>query len=170
MTALQLDLFASDTDTRRLVDGLTCLRDAVPDAMYVLIHLTDWRPTENRGNRYSDGGWLYAIRRDGLRFEHALGWDDRRPAHRISWAELAEQLGDDPRRAELIAWSESLTEPAWKERMRPHELWPNPGSWHPSYITTDHEHPGWPRRIAAWRTLQAILTDAITRLDEEIPS
>jgi hypothetical protein len=175
MTAGQLDLFGQGTEARRLVDGLTCLRDAVPDAMYVVIHLGYWLPRDER-NIGASGDWAYSIRRDGLHFEHEndwwrgawsrgerYGWS-RTPVHRITWAELAEEIGGDPRRADLVAWSGSLTEPAWKERGRPHELWPDPGQWHPDYITHDHQHPGWDRRIAAWRTLQTILTDAITRL------
>lgn len=176
MTAVQLDLFGPDTRTRRMVDGLTCLRDSVPDAMYVMIHLAYWLPADVRRIGAS-GNWAYSIRRDGLRFEHEddwwraarsrgerYGWD-RTPVHRITWAELAEQVGDDPRRAQLLAWSQSLTEPAWQERTRPHELWPNPDQWNADYITNDHKHPGWTRRRAAWSTLQAILTSAIAQLD-----
>lgn len=175
----QLDLFAPadvPADARRLVDGLTCLRDAVPEAMDVVLLLEYGRPIDERSIGAS-GEWAYSIRREGMRYEHKRTWWDeprsqgkphgwsRTPAHRITWAELADLLGGDPRRAELIAWADSLGELAWKERTRPHELWPNPGHWHPSYIKHDHEHPGWDRRIAAWRTLQAILTDAIARLD-----
>ena len=161
-TTLQLNLFAPDADTRRLVDGLTCLRDSMPSAMYVVVHLADWRIREERGAGCS-GDWAYAIRRDGLRIERTNDWRgwDHAPAHRITWAKLAEHLGGDPRRAELIAWSESLAEPAWQEMARPHELWPEPEKWHPHYIEGDHKHPGWRRRLAAWTTLQAILTDAM---------
>jgi hypothetical protein len=167
--AVQLNLFAPAARTRRLVDGLTCLRDSMPSAMYVVIHLADWRPREERGPGFS-GDWAYAIRRDGLRIEHANDWRgwDHTPAHRITWAELAEQLAGDPRRAELIAWSASLPEPAWQDLARPHELWPEPEKWHPHYIEGDHERPGWDQRLTAWRTLQAILSDAMARLDPEV--
>lgn len=178
MTAIQLDLFGQDTEARRLIDGLTCLRDAEPDAMYVVVHLAYWLRDDVRRIGAS-GDWAYSIRRDGLRFEHEddwwrgawsrgerYGWN-RTPAHRITWAELAEQIGDDPRRAELITWAQSLAQPAWSQMARPHELWPNPGQWHPDYITGDHQHPGWDQRHTAWCTLRTILTDAITRLDLE---
>jgi hypothetical protein len=176
MTAVQLDMFRSDPETCRRVDGLTCLRDAVPDAMYMVIHLADWRPREERSIGAS-GEWAYGIRRDGLRYEHEhdwwrgarsrgepYGWD-RTPVHRVSWAELAEQIGDDPRRAQIRAWAQSLTGPAWQELARPHELWPNPGQWHPDHIRIDHERSGWDQRYAAWCALRAVLTDAIARLD-----
>ena len=170
--ALQLDLFAPNAETRRLVDGLTCIRDAVGEAMHVLIHLAYWLPEDHRGIS-ACGEWAYSIRRKGFHYEHESDWWlgaytrgepwgwDRTPAHHMTWAEIVELIGDDPRRAQLIAWSESLTEPAWQERLRPHELWPNPGNWHPDYIRLDHERPGWDQRITAWRTLQAILTDAM---------
>jgi hypothetical protein len=164
-TAVQLDLFASDPETRRLVDGLTCLRDVVPEALEVIVHLADWHPVEQGGFGLS-GDWAYTIRRKGLRYERRSDWCGQPSRMRcITWPELAAQLGSDPRRAGLIAWSEALTEPAWKERIRPHELWPNPGEWHPDYIRHDHERPGWPQRIAAWRTLQQICTDAIAGLE-----
>ncbi|MGH3376017.1 MAG: hypothetical protein ACRDP6_14865 [Actinoallomurus sp.] len=167
LAATQLDLFGPGVETLRLVDGLTCLRDVVPEAVEAAIHLADWRPIEDHGNGLS-GDWAYTIRRAGLRFEYRPDWSGVRSKLRcITWTELTDQIGDDPRRAELIAWSESLTEPAWQERIRPHELWPHPGQWHPDYIRNDHEHPGWDRRLTAWRTLQAICTDAITRLNME---
>lgn len=171
----QLDLFAPSAETQRLVDGLTCLRDSVPDAMYVVLHLDYWLRDDTRRVGAS-GDWAYSVRREGFRYEHEAEWWsgarargerygwDRMPAQRIAWPELAEQLAGDPRRGELIAWSAALTEPAWQERYRPHELWPEPEKWHPHYIEDDHEHPGWDQRITAWRTLQTILTDAITRL------
>lgn len=170
MTALQLDLFATDAETRRLVDGLTCLRDVVPEALDVVVHLDDWRAYDDR-NVGRCGAWWYSVRRDGL---HFAGLTELRPrgswprtlARCVTWAELAEQLAGDPRRPGLVAWAESLTEPSWKELIRPFDLWP--GGWHPSYIAGDHERPGWPQRIAAWRTLQQLLTDAITRLEPEV--
>lgn len=180
MTAVQLDLFRPATDTRRLVEGLTCLRDAVPEAMYVLLHLEYWLPRDERGVGAS-GGWAYAIRRNGLHFEHTddwwrgarsrgeqWGWN-RQPARHLTWVELAEQLGDDPRRADLAAWSRSLTEPAWKQRARPYEMWPEPETWHPDYLAGDRARSGWPARVEAWLTLQAILTDAIVRARTEEP-
>ena len=165
MTAVQLDLFGPDAETRRLAGGLVCLRDVVPEAMDVLIHLAHWRRVEDRGIGTS-GDWAYSIRRDGLYCEHRLDWSGSRTRMRcITWAELTEQLTGDPRRARILAWSQSLAEPSWKELLRPYEFWPDSGSWHPSYIAGDRGRPGWDQRLAAWRALQAILTDAITRLD-----
>jgi hypothetical protein len=167
VTALQLDLFAADTGTRRLVDGLTALRDVVPEALEAVVNLGDRGPDDRQVGR--SGAWWYAARRDGLHFAgldeqlRGRGWPSTLP-RRITWAELAEQLADDPRRAELLSWAQSLPMPNWRELIRPFELWPDPDSWHPDYITGDHERPGWDERITAWTTLQAILTDAITRL------
>lgn len=166
---VQLDLFGGDPEVCRRVDGLTCLRDVVPEALEAVVHLREWRSRAGSGVGKS-GAWWYGIRRDGLHFARlgelsaGTGWPHKLP-RRIIWDELAGLFGDDPRRADLCAWSESLTEPAWKERLRPHELWPDPEGWHPSYITGDHAHPGWPERIAAWTALQAMCTDAITRLE-----
>ena len=64
---------------------------------------------------------------------------------------------------DLIDWHESLPQPNWQETYRPHELWPEPEGWHPSYLDHDHERPGWEARKAAWNTLRTILTDAIAR-------
>lgn len=166
----QLDLFAPATETRRLVDGLTCLRDAVPEALETVIHLADWRPIEAHGIAWSSE-WAYTIRRAGLRYERRRDWDGGTARLRcITWPELGDLVADDPRRPGLIAWAESLTAPdSWKDLHRPFELWPHPDRWHPGYIEGDHQRPGWLQRIAAWRNLLAILTDAITRLDAEVP-
>lgn len=170
MTALQLGLFnpALDAETRRLIDGLTCLRDVVPTALECVVHLADWHPVQEGGFSLS-GDWTWTIRRKGLRFERRADWSGQSSKMRVvTWAELATHLGDDPRRPGLITWAESLTAPdRWKDLMRPHELWPQPGDWHPSYITGDHERPGWAERIAAWRTFGAICTDAIAELDPD---
>lgn len=178
MTAAQLDLFGGlDADTARKVDALTCIRDAIPQAMEMVIHLAYWWPHDRR-NIGAGGGWADSIRRDGLHFERAddwwgrayargepFGWN-RTPAHLLTWPELADLTGDDPRRPGLITWSQSLTAiDAWKDRMRPYELWPESASCNPSYIKGDHERPGWGQRIAAWRGLYALLDDAIARLD-----
>lgn len=166
MTTVQLDLFGPDTETLRLVDGLRCLRDVVPEAMDVLIHLAPWQRVEHRELSLC-GEWIYTLRLDGLRYERRDEWRGKSQMRRITWTELAEQLADDPRRPQILAWARTLPMPNWKELIRPFELWPDSGSWHPSYITGDHERPGWDHRIAAWRALQAICTDAIARLDPE---
>lgn len=164
---VQLDLFGEveATHTRRLVEALICLRDAVPDAMYVVVHLAPWWKREDRGPRAS-GDWAYSIRNTGFRLERRDEWSagggwSRTPVHSVTWAELAELVGNDPRRAAIVDWFGGLTEPdRWRDIDRPHELWPNPETWHPDYIEGDHERPGWDERLAAWRQLQAILTDA----------
>lgn len=172
---VQLDLFAGDLEVRRLVDGLTCLRDIVPEALEAVVYLREWQThtlaVASKSLDTPAGSWWYKTSKAGLHFER-LGERDRSTwplsrslVHLVTWAELAGLLGDDPRRAGIVAWSRSLVEPAWRERMRPYELWPAPECWHPSYIAGDREDPGWPERIAAWRTLQAMCTDAITALE-----
>lgn len=176
MSATQLGLFAPAADIQRSIDALTCLREAMPEALEIVVHLAYWRPVDNR-EVGACGDWAYSLRQKGLCFERVddwwngarsrgetWGWD-RTPAGLVTWTELAEHVGGDSRRPGLVAWSRSLTVPdAWRDRARPHELWPNPGQWNPGYITSDHARPGWDQRIAAWRTLFAILDDAIDRL------
>lgn len=168
-TGAQLGLFGHAPETRRLIDGLTCLRDVVPEALEVVVHLADWQSYHGSSASRSEQ-WWYSIRRDGLHFEGLherphKGWPQTL-ARRITWREIAEHVGDDPRRPGLVAWAESLTAPdRWKDLIRPHELWPAPGEWHPSYITGDHERLGWRERIAAWRDLLDIYTDAIAPLE-----
>ncbi|MEU4825085.1 hypothetical protein AB0H37_24705 [Actinomadura sp. NPDC023710] len=67
------DLFGPGTDARRQIDGLTCLRDSVPDAMHILLHLCYWRGHDDRGIGAS-GDWAYSIRRNGLHYEHTYDW------------------------------------------------------------------------------------------------
>lgn len=171
---VQLDLFGEveASHTRRLVAALTCLRDVVPDAMYVVVLLAQWKRTEDRSIGAS-GDWAYSIRNTGLRYERAgdwwagarergetWGWS-RTPAGLVTWPELAELIGHDPRRPAVVDWFNGLTAPdRWRDIYRPFELWPKPETWHPDYIAGDHERPGWDARSAAWRELQAILTDA----------
>jgi hypothetical protein len=172
----QPDLFGPGPDARRQIHGLTCLRDSVPEAMNVVVHLEDWRTREDRGIGAS-GDWAYSLRRDGLHFEHTdewwtgarargdrYGWD-RTPVNLVTWDELRALLGAHPARAGVLAWAAALPTPSWNEMTRPYELWPNPHQWHPGYITRDHERPTWPERIIAWRALQAMCTDAIAALE-----
>lgn len=171
---VQLDLFGEveASHTRRLVDALVCLRDAVPEAMYVVVHLCQWKRPEDRSIGKS-GDWAYTIRNAGLRYEHVDDWGrgayergetwgwSRTPVRLVTWAELSELVGGDPRRQTLVDWFHNLTEPdRWRDIYRPFELWPHPETWHPDYIAGDHERPGWDARSGAWRELQAILTDA----------
>ncbi|MFE9099775.1 hypothetical protein [Actinomadura geliboluensis] len=173
--AVQLDLLGLAPQPQRLVDGLTCLRDVVPEALEAVVYLREWQThtlaVASRSLDCTSGAWWYKTSRTGLHFER-VGERDRSTwplgralAHLITWSELADLVGDDPRRADLCAWSESLTEPAWDQRIRPHELWPAPDCWHPSYIEHDHEHPGWTERLAAWTALREMCSDAITALE-----
>jgi hypothetical protein len=151
----------------RDADALVCLRDEVPQALEAVVHLAWWRQIDETGFRNSSGRYLYLVCRAGIRYERKGEGNDGdrgRPARLLAWDELAAMVGGDPRRAEVAAWVDSLPEPRWSVLTRPHELWPQPEQWHPSYIENDHARPGWPARIAAWTTVQAILTDAIGRL------
>lgn len=160
VAAGQLDLFAPDLnpDAGRLVDALTCIRDAVPEAMDMLIHLTHGRARDERGIGMS-GDWAYSVRRNGFHY----GWNRTLTAH-ATWQELDSLLGNHPLRPRVLAWAAGLPDPSWRDRIRPHELWPNPGQWNPGYITNDHERPGWAQRIAAWADLQTICTTTIADL------
>ncbi|WP_053203807.1 hypothetical protein [Jiangella muralis] len=166
MTAVQLDLFGEvlTSETRRVVDGLACLRDAHPRALDLM--LGERRPDTGEIKVGASGPWAYSVRRAGFYFEDRGGWGGwyARPAHLLTWSELDALVGGDARLLEVRAWSESLHGVGGRnDRMRPHELWPDPGGWHPSYIEGDHERPGWDERITAWRTVLAILDDAIAR-------
>lgn len=178
----QFDLFGDveRAETERLTSGLACLRDSVPVALEVVVHLNYWRPRDDRGVG-ACGAWAYAIRASGVCFEPAeewwtgarnrgepYGWS-RTPAHRLGWDELADLLRADSRRRRVVEWANSLTAPDhWRDLSRPHELWPDPGIWHPSYIEGDHERPGWRQRLAAWHEICEILTDAIAQLSPPI--
>ena len=125
-------------------------------------------PCARNGSPYvgnSNGLFLYSACRPGLRYERKTEVKDSGPLRQLlPWAELADLIAGDPRRAAVAAWAASLPDPAWRQLYRPHELWPQPEMWHPSYIEGDHAHPGWTERRAAWATVQDILTDAIGRI------
>lgn len=163
---MQLDIFAD----QRLAEGLTCLHDAVCDVMHIVVHLGPWWEREDRGPR-ANGDWAYAIRNAGFRFERRDVWSagggwSRTPAHSMTWDELAELIGDDPRRPAIIEWFNSLTEPdRWLDQSRPHELFADVKGLHPSWAEGDHERPGWEARLAAWRDVLGILVDARARID-----
>lgn len=172
---VQLDLFgqveateqaAAADSVRRQIDALTCLRDSVPDALHVLVHLDYWRRADDRGCPGNSGEWAYRIGRAGMDFVRkgtAGGWDRGRAL--IAWDELRDLLAGHPLRGQVVAWSESLTHPdAWRDRGRPFELWPHPETWHPSYIEGDHTRAGWDDRRHAWAVTQLIYTSAIDRL------
>ena len=169
MSALQYDLFgevqaAENADTQRRRDALTCLIEAHPNALELL--LGDRRPDTGEIKQGLSGGWAYSRRKDGLYFEDQETWGRaagawyRRPAHRFGWDELDAIAAADPRVEEIRAWATSLTQPdAWRDRTRPFELWPV-SSWHPSWIKGNHERAGWPERLAAWTLTLAVLRDA----------
>jgi hypothetical protein len=174
---LQLDLFgdALSAERQRLSDALVCLRDSVPTALEVVAWLR-YGDTHDTRDAHLGGGWAYCVCAAGLRFETEHAWGtgarergerygfSRTPDRLVTWVELTALFGDDPRRSEIAVWADSLPLPRWKQLMRPHELWPNPESWHPSYITNDHKDPHWPGRWHAWGLVLAVLNDAIERV------
>lgn len=174
MTALQLDLFGQvlSREQQRRHDALVCLRDAVSDALEVVAELRYPPGMRDVRSPKKSGPWAWCVSRAGLRVEDvptwwagtpgtASGWD-RTPAHLTTWAELTGLLGADPRRAEIAAWIASLPQPRWRLTMRPHELWPEPGGWHTSYLCRDHVDAQWPARRRCWQLLHDLLTDAVT--------
>ena len=170
--ALQLDLFgeveaaehaAERADRERRRDALTCLIEAHPRTLELL--LGDLRHEGGEIKQGVSGGWAYSVRANGFWFQDRDEWSRgggwyQRPKSRFSWDERA-AIAADPRVEQVRAWSAALTAPdSWKDRYRPFELWPHPETWHPSYITSDHERPGWVERRAAWDLVLAVLTDA----------
>jgi hypothetical protein len=92
--ALQLDLFgdvvaagkqAQAADLQRRIDGLTCLRDAVPEAIRVVTELAYTR-REDRRSPSAAGGWAWCISRAGLRFESTAEWWSSARERGESWA------------------------------------------------------------------------------------
>lgn len=152
-----------------------CLRDAEPWALDIVVHLDNPTGRNERG-RSKSGDWTYAITAAGYRFETVaetivgLDYDkgdsfwESSPRHLITWTDLAELIREHPSRPAVIAWVQSLAEPSWKNRYRPHELWPHPETWHPDYINGDHEEPGWDDRLRAWTAVLQIFTDTIAEL------
>lgn len=179
MTAIQLDLFgevlaaeqhARTADLQRRIDGLTCLRDNVPDAMEAVLLLGYHHSHDNRSVCFG-GDWAYLLCQAGLRFESGTTWKgwDHQPAHLLTWNELTTLIGADPRRTELAAWADTVPQPRWRHTHRPFEFWPHPEQWHPGYIQKDHADPQWPAREHAWNLLQQLLTDTITSLTATTP-
>lgn len=163
--------FVPEGERRLRAGAMTCLRDAVPDALDVVVHLSNWTLRDTRSPRAS-GEWAYCVSDAGVRFERRDEWSapadgsrggwDRTPVTLLSWRTLAEMIGEDPRRAEVVRWAESLTaRDRWKDRYRPYELWPDPESWHPSYIESDRARPGYADRMRAWGLVQEMLTEQI---------
>jgi hypothetical protein len=176
----QLDLFGEVAAAeqkrhiadQQLRDALVCLRDVVPTALENIVELAYNAPVDTR-SPCASGDWAYCVCRAGLRFENAREWWtgarergetwgwDRTPAQLVTWRELIELVGDDPRRAEVAEWMNSLPMPRWQLLHRPFELYPNPDGWHPSYIRGDHAHEQWPARRRAWQLTLDVLNDAI---------
>lgn len=162
----QLSLFdtAPAAAAQLHVDALHCLRDAMPDALHLVVRLANPNRRDSRTVRAS-GNWAYCVTNAGLRYQLADAWWsaggwDRMPTQLCPWDQLAQLIGEHPHRAEITAWVDSLPEPRWRALRRPYELWPDPGSWHPSYIAGDHAEPGWPARRQAWQLVLDLLTDA----------
>lgn len=144
---------------------LVCLRDEVPTALEAVVLLSQPRSADESSPGVGDR-FVYVMGTAGLRYEHRIGWRGGRPAYLLPWADLAAAIEADRRRADVVSWAGSLTAPdKWRDLYRPYELWPNSETWHPSYIESEHQRPGWADRIAAWRTVQAILTDAEAALE-----
>lgn len=174
---LQLDLFGQvlSAEQLRFRDALTCLRDAVSEALEVVVEL-EYKGTRDNRSIKGSGSWVYCVCRAGVRFETRDFWwsgarergevwgFDRTPALLLRWAELTELIEHDPRRLEVAAWVESLPWPRWRELTRPFEMWPNPGGGDPGWVLSDHESPHWTARRRAWDLVVELLTDAIERV------
>lgn len=164
-----LDLIEADNGLtaveQRYYDALTCLRDAVPEALEVVIRLCDWKSADKRGAGAS-GRWCYTVANRGVYFDTRDRWNpEARPEHLVTWNELTDLLADHPLRPGVIAWAEALAElDSWKDRFRPYELWPDPHRWHPSYIESDRSRPGYEARMQAWADCYQILTDTQNHL------
>jgi hypothetical protein len=183
MSAVQLDLFgeveadeatwaAGERD--RLQGALICLRDSCPHTLEVVRHLTWWKPRNETGPSYTPP-WAYLVNKGGVNYEHETTWGgfDCRPANCVTWSELVDLLGSDPRRVEVIDWADGLWQPSasdpwpwvddvpWRYLCRPYEMYPSPDEWHPSYIEGDRAKAGHGARMKAWRTTLAILNDAL---------
>ena len=171
---LQLDLFgeveraeqdAVVADAARRHDALTCLTEAHPDTLNLL--LGNRRLDTGEIKQGCSGNWAYSVRSTGFWFQDRATWGAtagawyRKPVHHFAWAELDAIAAADPRVDEIRAWADSLTAiDRWKDLTRPFELWPNPERWHPSYIKSDHTRPGWDARIHTWHLALTVLTDA----------
>lgn len=144
-------------------EALRVLRDFVPEALEIVVRLEQARA---RGSVFGAG-------HDETGYRCAYRWGERGfqwqanggPLRTLTWAQLRELIGDDPRRVEVTVWSTRLREPGWRDRYRPYELWPMPGEWHPSYLEGDRAREGYAARMRAWAQVQAILSAAIARLE-----
>lgn len=153
-TTLQLDLFAtSSVGTNRLADAYSCLAVAYP---YTMIRMFEpARPTKLSRETGFSRPWAYAHTGSGIRFEHADTWGgwSAKPAHEITWLELAE-VAADPRLAPVRRWARGPS----SRLTRPYELFSG-GRWNQDYYDGDHAEPSWPARVQAWRLLIDVLND-----------
>lgn len=156
-----LDLIDGETrgnggqDQRRFAEVMTCMRDAMPEAMRFMIDL--WAPPDKTWGM--SGGWSYRWSATSVIAK------SRRPGSEeqsITWDEFAALVEHHPRRKSILEWDRSLKAPdKWRDLTRPHEMWPYGFDAHPSTINSERQRPGWPERITAWRSLRVILTDAL---------
>lgn len=164
MTAMeQLDLFdfiegetsgAGGQDQLRFATVLTCMRDAMPNAMEFFVNLTAKPDRQWHGS----GEWSYwwsAVKI--VAYPRRRGEEEQA----ITWEELADLVRDHPDRQAVLDWEQSLDVPKWWNLGRPIELSPYGGDDSQTGIQADHDQPGWEERLKAWKTLQSILTDAI---------
>ena len=163
----QPDLFGDTdrADRARFTDGLVCLAESEPKALEILIGIRT--PDRGQCKAGKSGRWAYRATSAGFRFELVETWGgwDHSPRGLLLWSELDALTSDDSRLDEIRAWAGTLTEPdAWKDLYRPHELWPDPETWHPSYIEGDHDRAGWADRRRAWDMALEVLTDAQERV------
>jgi hypothetical protein len=177
MATAQLGLFdvVLPADRQRRRDALVCLRDVMSDALEVVVELRNPRAQDSR-SPLAAGDWAFCVTNAGLRFEAATEWWhgayergetwgwSRTPAQLVTWAELTELIGHDPRRAEVASWVASLPQPRWRPLVRPKEMGPDPGGWHISYLCHDHVDEHWPARRRAWQLVLDLLNDAISRI------
>lgn len=151
------------------IDALTCLRDVVPEALEIVVQLANPRQHDDRMPS-ACGDWAWCVSDRGLWTQRAEEWwqqDNawgKRPKHLLPWADLAELIEADPRRAEVTAWAGTLTFPCWRELSRPKEIGARPGEWHISYLCRDHVDDAWPGRRRAWQLVLDILSERIDRL------
>jgi hypothetical protein len=159
-------------------DALLCLRDAIPEALQLVVELRNPDRVDHRSPRAS-GDWAYCTPNAGLRVEdrsvwwagapgQPRGWD-RIPAGLVTWDQLAALIGDDPRRTEVSAWAATVPDPRWRVLQRPFELWPDAGGWNLRYFCRDHVNQHWAGRRRAWQLVLELLGDAADRITPEPP-
>lgn len=164
MTAMdQLDLFdfiegetrgAGGQDQLRFAAVLTCIRDAMSDALRFAVDL--WAPPDRTWSMSGEWAWKWTGKAITVRVRKQ-GAEELS----ITWDEFADLVRDHPERQAVLDWEQTLEMPKWRPLTRPVELTPYAGDAHPSAIELDHAEPGWTERFKAWVRVQKILTDAI---------